>query len=213
MTAGADELVASSNPALVVVTTAASGERSGCLVGFHSQSSIEPFRYAIWLSKANHTYRVAVAATHFAVHFLRAGDARLAEIFGTESGDSVDKFARCRWSVGEGGVPLLDGLPAILFVKEATWDVGGDHVCFVGNPVVALATETFDPLRLSAAEGLEPGHPAGDRPDTGPSAREHVQELQELATGFGHELTPEQIESFEAEHEVAADAEDPGVAS
>jgi flavin reductase (DIM6/NTAB) family NADH-FMN oxidoreductase RutF len=45
---------------LVVVTAAQAQEKAGCLVGFHCQSSIEPSRYCVWLSKANHTYRVAL---------------------------------------------------------------------------------------------------------------------------------------------------------
>ena len=74
-----DELVGSLGPAMVVVTTAAGGLRAGCLVGFHSQCSIEPRRYAVWLSKLNETYRVAQRAEMFAVHVPRAdqlGDRR-----------------------------------------------------------------------------------------------------------------------------------------
>ena len=58
----ADDVVEHVDQALIVVTTAANDQRSGCLVGFHTQCSIEPFRYAVWLSKANLTYRVALFA-------------------------------------------------------------------------------------------------------------------------------------------------------
>ena len=57
-----DEVVASANGAMVVVTAAVGEDRAGCLVGFHNQTSIEPRRYTVWLSKANHTYRVALLA-------------------------------------------------------------------------------------------------------------------------------------------------------
>ena len=40
------------------------------MVGFHSQCSVDPGRFAVWLSKANHTYGVALRAEVFAVHFL-----------------------------------------------------------------------------------------------------------------------------------------------
>lgn len=83
------------NP-LIVVTTAEGHERAGCLVGFHAQSSISPGRYCVWLSKANHTYRVGLRATHLAVHFLTSGDLALAERFGTLTGDETDKFAGLR---------------------------------------------------------------------------------------------------------------------
>ena len=68
-------MLALDNP-LIVVTTAEAGERAGCLVGFHAQSSIEPQRYCVWLSKANHTYRVALHSSHLAIHFLSMTDCR-----------------------------------------------------------------------------------------------------------------------------------------
>ena len=61
---------------LVVVTAASGDQRAGCVVGFHSQCSIEPPRYAVWLSKANRTYRVALFATHVALHVLGTEDER-----------------------------------------------------------------------------------------------------------------------------------------
>src|SRR6478609_5674214 len=99
------------DPPLVVVTTVAEDERAGCLVGFYAQSSIGPERYCVWLSKANHTYRVALRASHLAVHFLSASDLPLAERFGTQSGEDVDKFAGLDVSPSEYGVPLLDAAP------------------------------------------------------------------------------------------------------
>ena len=39
-----DAMIAGLDAPLVVVTTASGGERAGCLVGFHSQSGIEPRR-------------------------------------------------------------------------------------------------------------------------------------------------------------------------
>jgi flavin reductase (DIM6/NTAB) family NADH-FMN oxidoreductase RutF len=102
-------IMASLDSPLVVVTVAAAepGELAGCLVGFHSQSSIEPGEYSIWLSKANHTYRVALRATHVAIHFLTPPDLPLAELFGTRTGDDVDKFADLAYELGPGGVPVL----------------------------------------------------------------------------------------------------------
>jgi hypothetical protein len=44
-------------------------------------------------------------------------------------------------------------------------DEGGDHVCLTGEPLAAQSSGPFEPLRLSRAAHLEPGHPAGERPD------------------------------------------------
>ena len=43
-------VVSSQDAGLIVVTTAEAGEQAGCLVSFHSQSSIAPQRYCVWLS-------------------------------------------------------------------------------------------------------------------------------------------------------------------
>ncbi len=157
-------LMASVAPALVVVTTAAEGERAGCLVGFHSQSSIGPEQYCIWLSKANHTYRVALRASHFVVHFLTDEDLAIAEGFGTRSGEVVDKFAGVDVEEGEDGVPLLVACPNRLVLERLTLlDDGGDHVCLTTRVLSAESGGAFTPLRVSDAEHLSPGHDANER--------------------------------------------------
>jgi len=150
---------------LLVVTAAEGREQAGCLVGFHSQSSIDPLRYCVWLSKANHTYRVAQRSTHLGIHFLTEADLPLAERFGTLTGDRTDKFARLRTSPGPGGVPLLADCPHRLAARRTTLvDEGGDHVCVMTEPVDAHGGRPFRPLRLSQAAHLKPGHPSGERP-------------------------------------------------
>ena len=152
--------------ALIVVTTAEGHERAGCLVGFHAQSSMDPGRYAVWLSKANYTYRVALRATHLGVHFLTSADLPLAERFGTLTGDKTDKFAGLRVSPGAGGVPVLEDVTHWAILRRiALLDEGGDHVCVTGEPVAARSGGPFEPLRLSRAGHLVPGHGPRERPD------------------------------------------------
>jgi flavin reductase (DIM6/NTAB) family NADH-FMN oxidoreductase RutF len=161
-----DQLMASADPAMVVVTTAAGDERSGCLVGFHAQSSIDPHGYAVWLSKANHTYGVALRATHLAVHFLTDADLALAKTFGTLTGDRVDKFDRVSWRRGPQGVPILSGCDHGLVGRKVTvLDDGGDHVTITVDPVEVWSREPFTPLRQSAVQDLTAAHDAGDGPD------------------------------------------------
>jgi flavin reductase (DIM6/NTAB) family NADH-FMN oxidoreductase RutF len=151
---------------LIVVTTVEGQERAGCLVGFHTQTSIDPDRYCVWLSKANHTYRVALRSSHLAIHFLTAADLPLAERFGTLTGDDVDKFAGLRTEPGPGGVPVLQDCPHWLVGRRTVLlDEGGDHVCLVTEPVSVHTTGRFVPLRLSAAGHLTPGHDNEERPD------------------------------------------------
>ena len=162
-----DAVMASLDTSMVVVTTAVGEERAGCLVGFHCQCSIEPPRYAIWLSKANHTTKVAVRASHVAVHYLRAGDHDLAALFGELSGDDVDKFERCATSAGPHGVPVLDRVSdVVLFRRTAFLDEGSDHICFTLEPdeVLSGPSREVDRRRLPDVEDLEPGHRADERP-------------------------------------------------
>lgn len=162
---GFDALVRALDAAMVVVTTAAGGERAGCLVGFHAQCSIHPRQYAVWLSRANHTYRVALLADHVAVHPLGRGDGDLAELFGGETGDDIDKFTRCAWQDGPGGVPLLRRCAGRLVLRRtAVIDVGGDHSCLVGEPVMAESGPSVALLRLADVMHVVPGHPVDDRP-------------------------------------------------
>ncbi len=158
-------LVAHVDPAMAVVTTASSGELAGCLIGFHAQCSIDPNRYVVWLSKANHTFRVGVHASSFAVHFLGQEDMELARLFGTTSGDRFDKFRSVDWSPGPRSVPLLEASRNRFAAdRVALLDEGSDHVCLVLAPTEVSATDTFRPLRLSQVEHLQPGHDAEERP-------------------------------------------------
>jgi flavin reductase (DIM6/NTAB) family NADH-FMN oxidoreductase RutF len=145
---------------MFIVTAAAGGERSGCLVGFATQTSIEPPRFLVCVSKKNHTHAVATRASHLAVHVVPDDAAELAELFGGETGDAVDKFARAAWREGPHGVPLLDGV-ADRFVGEVLrrWDAG-DHDAFLLAPVWAQHDGDGDQLDFQRAKAIEPGHPA-----------------------------------------------------
>jgi flavin reductase (DIM6/NTAB) family NADH-FMN oxidoreductase RutF len=157
-------LTASADPALVVLTTRAENERSGCVVGFHAQSSITPAHYCLWLSKANHTYRVSLRATHFAVHFLTEDDFAVVERFGTVSGEDTDKFAGLDIDVDPHGVPLLNACPNRMSVERISMlDDGSDHVCLTTRVTSAHASGSFVPLRLSSARHLDPGHESEER--------------------------------------------------
>lgn len=159
-----DSMVACVDPAMIVVTTAAEDTRAGCLVGFHAQSGISARQYCVWLSKANHTYRVGLRATHFAVHFLTDRDLAVAERFGTRSGEDVDKFDGLEVEIDETGVPLISACPNRLVLERlAVLDDGGDHVCVSTRVRSAHSGGDFVPLRLSEVTHLDPGHASEER--------------------------------------------------
>ncbi len=160
-----DELVRVADGTMIIVTASFGGERAGCLVGFHCQCSIEPARYAIWLSKPNHTCRIAIQSTHLGVHFLGREDVELARRFGEHTGDEMDKFSGQAVDEGPGGVPLLTECANRMVTRRVTsMDDGGDHICFVAEAVTVRNARRSAPLRLSDVSDFTPGHAAEDRP-------------------------------------------------
>ena len=156
-----DALAVDLDPAMIVVTAAAAGDRDGCLVGFHGQCSIEPSRYAVWLSVKNHTYSIATRSQVLAVHCLSADQHDLADLFGGTTADAVDKLSRVRWTPGPDGVPLLDDVPH-RFVGRIVgrYELDGDHTLFELEPIDASRPSRLTPLRLGQALDIDPGHPA-----------------------------------------------------
>jgi flavin reductase (DIM6/NTAB) family NADH-FMN oxidoreductase RutF len=146
--------------AMLVVTASAGGRRSGCLVGFFSQCSIEPPRVMVWVSAANHTAPVAAATDVLGVHVLERDQRDLAELFGGETDDRVDKFARCRWHDGPEGVPILDGCHRWLVGRILGRHPTGDHTGYLLEPIAAEAGEWSGQLGALEAQAIEPGHPA-----------------------------------------------------
>ncbi len=157
------EAAAAANPApMYLVTAHAGSEQSGCLVGFAVQCSIQPLRFLVCLSKANHTHDVAGRATVLTVHPLYAADAPLAHLFGEATGDEIDKFAACDWRRGPG---------TAIVVGDCDWFAGpvvdrvdlGDHTGFVLD-VQWCQTSRVDEPRLSFLDvrHFDPGHPVDE---------------------------------------------------
>ena len=145
---------------MFIVTARADEEPLGCLVGFATQMSIDPPRFAIGLSHNNRTYRRGRDAELLGVHCVPADAGELAELFGGETGDDVDKFARCAWHEGPGGVPILDDCPN-WFVGRVVWRAdGGDHDAFLLEPVAAQAGSEEDEFTFHRAKRIEAGHEA-----------------------------------------------------
>lgn len=158
-----DALVAVDRP-LYVVTARSPDEMSGCLVGFATQSSIDPPLFFIGISRANHTHGVAARAEYLAVHLIAREHEELARIFGGETGDCVDKFAACRWAEGPHGLPVL--------TDAGVWFAGriieridmGDHTGHVLAPVAGEVRHRDSDLSawvsLAVGDSIEPGHSA-----------------------------------------------------
>lgn len=155
-----NELLGDLDPSMVIATVAVDGERSGCLVGFATQCSIHPLRLLVCISHTNHTAPLAARAERIAVHVpSQPTHDHLVRLFGTETGDEVDKFAHCTWHEGPGGVPLLDGVACLTGRIEAAHDLG-DHTAYVLSPEAGQRHDPPRPYRLADTNDLDPGHPA-----------------------------------------------------
>ena len=95
------------------------------------------------------------------VHAVPADADDLAELFGGETGDEIDKFARTDVARGPDGVPILD--------RCENWFVGrvlerfdaGDHDAFLLEPIDGAAPATRTSSRSTAPSGSIPA----TRPD------------------------------------------------
>jgi flavin reductase (DIM6/NTAB) family NADH-FMN oxidoreductase RutF len=145
---------------MLVVTTVADSEREGCLVGFATQCSIDPPRFLACLSDKNRTTRVAERADFLAVHFLPASADDLARLFGSQTGDEVDKFAHCDWHPGPEGLPILDGCGRWFAGRILERHRFGDHVGYLLAPFAAVNDGDGDTFSFDQAKQLEPGHEA-----------------------------------------------------
>ncbi len=84
----------------------------------------------------------------------------MAALFAEETGDEIDKFARCSWTPGPGGVPVLDGLDWFAGRIVSRTDAG-DHDALVLEPTgEGEATRTDPVLGIEDVGDMEAGHPA-----------------------------------------------------
>jgi flavin reductase (DIM6/NTAB) family NADH-FMN oxidoreductase RutF len=143
---------------MFIVTTSVDGDRSGCLIGFATQISIDPARFLVGLSHKNHTYRVAKGAELVGVHFVPEDGEELAELFGGQTGDEIDKFERCAWHPGPGGVPLVEGCPNRFVGRILERLDAGDHDALILEPVAAEREAEERELTFHRARRIEPGH-------------------------------------------------------
>jgi flavin reductase (DIM6/NTAB) family NADH-FMN oxidoreductase RutF len=143
---------------LLIVTARAGDELAGCLVGFASQVSIDPPRFLVCVSVKNRTYRVAVGTQLLIVHFVPQTEEELAVLFGGETGDETDKFARCEWREGPGDTPVLRDLEDWFAGRVLQRFDLGDHCGFLLEPVDGEAHRSGESLTFRRAKWIEPGH-------------------------------------------------------
>ena len=158
-TAAFDALADHLDYPMFVVGAAAGDDADACLIGFATQCSIDPVRFAAFLSKQNHTYELARRASVLIVHRLRADQHDVAEHFGgTSEKDDPSKLAEWRWHPGPDGAPIIDDCDWFAGRVESTFDAG-DHVAFVLTPFEGECRGETQ-LGYQQARDIEAGEPA-----------------------------------------------------
>lgn len=155
---GLTAMLADLDDPVAVVTTASGDQRSGCLVGFLTQCSIDPPRLMVFLSDKNRTYTTALDAEALAVHFIDRDQTDLAELFGGATGDEVDKFSRCDWREGPYGVPVLVDVRNWIVGQITDRVIGGDHIGFLLRPVAVHRERPLEALSFRDIDDIDPGH-------------------------------------------------------
>jgi flavin reductase (DIM6/NTAB) family NADH-FMN oxidoreductase RutF len=143
---------------MFIVTATDGTERAGCLIGFATQCSVAPARFLVCLSDKNRTFRVARGADVLVVHLVPEHAGELAELFGSQTGDEIDKFARCSWSPGPGGTPVLDDIPNWFAGRILERFPAGDHCAYLLDPFESHAEPGEGLFAFHRARAIDPGH-------------------------------------------------------
>jgi flavin reductase (DIM6/NTAB) family NADH-FMN oxidoreductase RutF len=146
-----------------VVTTQVDGYPSGCLVSFATRTSVRPPSFMIGMPAGSHTVEFAGQSEYLAVHLLPAHQHALAELFGRQTPDQVDKFARCSWRGGPAGMPILDEAVGWMVGRTVSRSEVGDHVAYLLQPVAVWVPESAEELLYLSDldDDLDPGHDPG----------------------------------------------------
>ena len=126
----------------VVTAKAQDGEKVGCTANSFSSVSLDP-PLVLWaIAKNANSYDAFMAAKHFAIHVLHAGQEHVSRLFATKD---ADKFAQVPWTEGQDGTPLLEDYSVRFECTTEHLYEGGDHIIVVGR-VHAMDNPDAEPL-------------------------------------------------------------------
>jgi len=91
------------------------------------------------------------------VHLVAAEQHRLAEVFGGETADEVDKLAQWPWREGPEGVPILEGVRNVFVGRVLARFELGDHVGHLLEPMAARHEGDVESLGFQEARDIEAG--------------------------------------------------------
>jgi flavin reductase (DIM6/NTAB) family NADH-FMN oxidoreductase RutF len=123
---------------VTVVTTALDDQLYGVTVSSFASLSLRPPLILVCLDQSLRTHDAITAAGRFIVNFLDKRQEHLSRRFASRDDD---KFIGVAWHAGRLGLPVLDGVLAVVECNLHARVPGGDHVIFVGE---VMDAEVFD---------------------------------------------------------------------
>ncbi len=128
----------------IATTQAADGQPVGLTVKLVQFGLTGAAADSLWsLAEGSDSRDSFNAATHFAINILSAGQAELCTRFSAMVGNRFDGHG---WQPGTGGVPVLDGVLAVLECRVWARYPGGDHVILVGEVLAHSSDREKSPL-------------------------------------------------------------------
>jgi flavin reductase (DIM6/NTAB) family NADH-FMN oxidoreductase RutF/DNA-binding MarR family transcriptional regulator len=130
----------------VITTIDTNGEPIGCTASSFNSVSMDPALVLWSVDKNAYSAKIFEQAEYFAINVLSENQVPTSNRF---AGRGEDKFKDVSYSVGLGGIPLLEDCGAQFECK--TWNVydGGDHLIIVGEVVNYSHNDSKTPLVFS----------------------------------------------------------------
>lgn len=117
----------------VVVITVAGRRPAGFTATSFTSVSLRPPLVSFCVDVGSSTWPALSAAEHVGVHMVSQSQEGLARRFAEHD---VDRFgAPTRWEYGPHGVPVLDGVLAVLICGITSLVTAGDHVIVLAEPI------------------------------------------------------------------------------
>jgi 3-hydroxy-9,10-secoandrosta-1,3,5(10)-triene-9,17-dione monooxygenase reductase component len=130
----------------IVACRNADGVPMGLTANSFNALSLNP-PLVLWsLRRTSSIVEAFVQARHFAVNVLAEDQVELSRHFASAA---TDKFTMGRWSDGAGGAPVLAGCAAVFECGQASHQIQGDHLLFIGR-VLAIYEAPVAPLVFQA---------------------------------------------------------------
>lgn len=140
------QVVGSFASGVTVITTGSEGSFHGMTASAFSSLSLDPTLVLVCVEKTAQTYPVLQSSGRFNVNILALEQEYLSRTFASKDSPHAHGLVGIDYTLGELGLPVLDGALAYLECRMVEQHEGGDHVIFVGEVEAAGIGESADPL-------------------------------------------------------------------